>query len=170
MKILIVEDDSSCRQMLVETAKYLAKAVGLELEILQTFCLEEAEILLEDADAVLCDGAFYRNQADLYRCGRVRENWPFMAGNAARRHIPFALLSGDQRSIDRARACGHQAFSKPGQSTAAIEFLLGAMGLKREERQTKGVGDNPVVVEVDAANREIWEEEEDDGKRKRQVA
>jgi hypothetical protein len=136
MKLLIVEDDLSCREMLAQTAVWLAEQAGMELEIPRTGILDEAMLLLEEADAALSDGSFSTTLSDsLY--GRTRENWPFIAGLAAQRRIPFALLSGDYRSVTKARAGGHLAFEKPAGVQPALTALLGALALRAQERNSK---------------------------------
>ena len=180
MNLLIIEDDECCRRMLAEWARVLAKQAGLELITHETACLEEATVLIDQADGILCDGAFYTTRHDLFAYGRVRENWPFVAGHAAHRHIPFALLSGDVMVCTRARATGHMVFEKPAGARLAVEWLLGAMALRKEVGAVREPpvlgnqepGENPVVAEMDEMNRRDAErpEEQENGKGKKQPA
>ena len=163
MNLLIIEDDECCRRVLVETAYYLAEEAGIELAVDTAGTLAEALPLVERADGILCDGQFPAKPGEM-----PQANWLIVAGAASRPAIPFALLSGSGVMVALARGHGHAAFEKPDQVRVAFQYLFGRIESLRDRVIERLQTENPVVAEVDAANREIYDEEKKEhGKRKR---
>lgn len=173
MKILIVEDDPSLREMLAITvaqrldAKFhLAEmenfahvvkwALGEHLLLLADN-LNDALRMVGEADGVLCDGNFPGSRCQVLGAGEnlnplgenpnpdfsgARQNWFIVLGLAAKRRIPFALLSGDDALVERARmnfilarlTAIAAAFTKPMETTAALNWLFEAIRGRRESR------------------------------------
>jgi len=154
MKILIVEDDPQVAEVLAELFRIQPPIQsGARVRILEATNLDDAVVLLDQADAVLCDGTFptgresvplrpggSRQSADDFPTpesriatpradwnSHPRLNWPQVAGLAEQRGIPFVLFSGDEDEVIRAKLRGLAAFSKPFGAPAAIAHLLSAI-------------------------------------------
>jgi len=143
MKILIIEDDPSLREMLAIT---VAKRLDPKFELakMETFAhvqryfvgmhtlllaenLGEALRMLPGADGVLCDGTFPTSGRTSPAFGGLRQNWPAVLGATSKRGIPFALLSGDDALVTRAKLQGMAAFAKPMETASAINWLFEAI-------------------------------------------
>jgi CheY-like chemotaxis protein len=129
MKLLIVEDQRNLLDLLETWAELLGAT-----EILLASNLEEAIDRVPRVDGVLCDGSFPTSPHPEGGFGGLRENWPQVAGLARKRGIPFALFSGSDSALERARASGLTTFRKPFGGQAAVAWLM-----EEVKRQESGV-------------------------------
>jgi DNA-binding response OmpR family regulator len=106
MTVLIVEDDSQCRQMLKETIE----AYGCEVDAPETLDDALRILSLGHVDAVLSDG--------------LEGLWLRPFTEAVKLGKAFVLLSGDGRQIEAARNLGVRAYLKPH----SIREILGELG------------------------------------------
>ncbi len=93
MRLLIVEDEPVMMKALWDWFVFDG------VEVLEAANAETALELLDQADAVLCDGWFpYQN--------RFQKSWALIYGAARKKEKRFVLMSGDVDLIERARARG----------------------------------------------------------------
>ena len=111
MKILIVEDEPRIMKALWEWF-----TLG-GVEVLEAATAEKALELIDQADAILCDGWFPYQQ-------RFQKSWALIFGVARKKNKRFVLMSGDAGLIERARANDVPAVHKPF-SFEAVERKLG---------------------------------------------
>lgn len=140
MKILIIEDDPSLREMLAITiATRLEpkfRLAGMEdfsritryfvgtHTLLLAANLAEGLRMIPEADGALCDGRFPAAAGPISTQSGAPENWRRIADATAIRRIPFVLLSGDEDLLTRAKLQGFAAFAKPMGASSAINRLL----------------------------------------------
>ena len=128
MRILMVDDDVSCRTCLT---KLLQAHLGSTIEISVAGDLGEAFRLLSgvggEVDVILCDGHFPVGTAVV---GWQVQQKPWLPLWAFARPKPFALLTGDPIAALEARGYGIPAFLKPFKIEAILEFLAAAFPTK----------------------------------------
>lgn len=160
MTILVVEDNSALRKLLLELIR-----TRTEAEIIEAGNLLEALELLPRADAVLSDGQFPKTPSskssfELWPALRAAfyaslfERFPKLARAGARDR--FVVLSGDSGGVIRARLLGHPAFEKPAGAAAAIDALLAAV------EPPPRLIDDPRVQEADLENSGVRSDERDE--------
>ena len=136
MKILIIEDEPGLRELLkLHVLMRAEDLLHIDCEAVAVGSLEEArqEFDRHDFAGVLSDGSFPTARQAVGVFGGVRENWPHLAGWAAKQEIPFVLLSGDVKAVAAARARPQPilGFTKPREIQAAIDALFDAVRVKR---------------------------------------
>jgi len=166
MKILIVEDDPSLREILAE----LVQAEIPEAEIIEADNLDDAVRLLHPAadcglstiDAILTDGSFPTWPQKVLPTSiwnASRPNWIGLAGWAEKKHIPLVVLTGAGDVADHARRVGVAVFVKPLEVHRAIACLRALV-------VPKALRENPVVAEMDLENEEAKRRKWEVGNRK----
>jgi CheY-like chemotaxis protein len=160
MKLLIVEDDPSLREILVE----LVQGEIPEAEIVAADNLDDAVRLLHPAadcgvltvDGILTDGTFptWPERTLPRPWNHPAPNWIGLAGWAEKKHIPLVVLTGAGEVFEHARRVGVPVFMKPLETHRAVACLRALV-------VPKALRENPVVAEVDldneGAKRRKWE-------------
>jgi len=186
MRVLIVEDDASMQIMEAEYIERWLIERGETAIIIMVSNLRSALEQIPAIDAVLCDGTFPTGEpvpeepaeTELKQSGNWMTVW-YACKNKGKR---FVLFSGNSPVVSCARKVGIAAFEKPFGLQPALAVLLGHKQGPGENPHAVEVGaelqfcaqsqgsaptiDNPAVLEVDAANREITDEEGKHAKRK----
>jgi len=154
MKILIVEDVPSLREILAE----LVQAEIPEAEIVAADNLDDAVRLLHPAtdcrlstvDGILTDGTFptWPERTLPRPWNHPAPNWVGLAGWAEKKHLPLVVLTGAGDVAEHARRVGVPVFMKPMEVHRAIACLRALV-------VPKAVRENPAVSEVDELNGRI---------------
>jgi CheY-like chemotaxis protein len=111
MKILIVEDNASLREMLHQMVTSRLDAAGVKNFIIrEAASAEDALSKVWAAEAVLSDG--------------LEGDWLKIYAVASKRGMRFVLYSGDPNQVNQAKLIGVRAFSKPMGTEDAIAALL----------------------------------------------
>jgi CheY-like chemotaxis protein len=188
MKLLIVEDDPSLGEILVE----LVQGEIPDAEILEADNLDDAVAIICSPEprvpnpesrvpnpesrppspepraavaAILTDGTFPTWPRALSRFRTVdelngpRPNWIGLAGWAEKKHIPIVVLTGAGEVFEHARRVGVPVFMKPLETHRAIACLRALV-------VPKALRENPVVAEVDLENEELKRRKWEVGNRK----
>ena len=148
MKILIVEDDPSLREILAE----LLPGEIPEAEIVAADNLDDAVRVIhtQSIAGILTDGTFptWAERMLPRPWNHPAPNWVGLAGWAEKRHIPLVVLTGAGEVAEHARRVRVPVFMKPLEVHRAIACLRALV-------VPKSVRENPAVADVDAENEEI---------------
>lgn len=127
MNILIIEDDPTLRDVLRE---FVAQRKPERIHTAAALSMARAVLEHEEIDAVLCDGRFPSHHGATALHAQ-RENWPYVAGLCEKKRIRFAVLSGSEETVTRAKVSGYAAFRKPLETRHAIDWLFYHQGTER---------------------------------------
>jgi len=185
MKLLIVEDDPSLREILVE----LVQAEISDAEIIEADNLDDAVKIICSPEprvpspesrvpnpesrapnpepraavaAILTDGTFPTWPQKVLPTSvwnASRPNWIGLAGWAEKKHIPIVVLTGAGDVAEHARRVGVPVFMKPLETHRAIACLRALV-------VPKALRENPAVAEVDLENEEAKRRKWEVGNRK----
>lgn len=121
MKLLIVEDDERLRGLLA----HIARNEWHGVEVLEAGSLDEAQKLLPQANAVLCDGSFPTHPGRAFEpAATANGNWAPLHLQAARAAVPFVLLSGRREIVVALQEKHQEAFLKPLETIQAVSRAL----------------------------------------------
>jgi CheY-like chemotaxis protein len=159
MKLLIVEDDPSLREI-------LAELVQGEIPEAETFVRDNLNDAVEVINyktiaGILTDGTFPTYPQGLVsgHWNRPKPNWVGLAGWAEKKHIPLVVLTGAGEVAEHARRVGVPVFMKPLEVHKAIACLRALV-------VPKALRENPAVAEVDLDNEEVKRRKWEVGNRK----
>ena len=171
MKLLIVEDDPSLREILVE----LVQAEISDAEIIEADNLDDAVAIICSPEpgtpsaesrsgiaGILTDGTFPTWPQKVLPTSvwnASRPNWIGLAGWAEKKHIPIVVLTGAGDVAEHARRVGVPVFMKPLETHRAIACLRALV-------VPKALRENPAVAEVDLENEEAKRRKWEVGNRK----
>lgn len=126
MKLLIVEDEETMREMLARFAEAYAGKAGVMVQVLEAGNLPQAQELLPEADVILCDGNFPYGRAVH---GFLQKPWLAVFAFARPAVIlgrkRFALMTGDEEiALEAEERFRLTVFRKPFKVERVMEWVF----------------------------------------------